>query len=94
MKRKADHHLEFLVDAAASHDDPLASLGMGKDEEDSDDEIANIKASGQVGGKQAVGGFAKRDRGEGQVETSPSGRKVSRVSRHAPFMFSAYVVLY
>lgn len=78
MKRKADHHLEFLVDAAASHDDPLASLGMGKDEEDSDDEQTAIK--GQVGSKQAVGGLAKRERERLEGEGSPAGRKAARVS--------------
>jgi hypothetical protein len=72
MKRKADHHLDFLVDAAASHEDPLALLdAKDEDEEESDEErlADGIKLSGGNEG-------ANRSK-DGQGGSS--SRKISRV---------------
>lgn len=53
MKRKADHHLDFLVDAAATQKDPLAELDF-KDDDDSEEEAAAKKIKLLNGGSKAV----------------------------------------
>jgi len=61
MKRKADHHLDFLVEAAATQKDPLAELDF-KDDDDSDEEAAAKKLKLVNGGSKAVKVVAKREK--------------------------------
>lgn len=68
MKRKADHHLEFLVDAAASIDDPLAVLDRKQDDEESDDEQPDSKRL-KLDDKEK----------QGSLEPGSSSRRVSYV---------------
>lgn len=81
MKRKADHHLDFLVDAAASHEDPLAMLDAkhknDEDDEDEDDSDEEALANKLSGNKLASSGLGAAKRGkDGQ---GGSSRKVHRV---------------
>ncbi|CED84338.1 Histone acetyltransferase SAGA/ADA, catalytic subunit PCAF/GCN5 and related proteins [Phaffia rhodozyma] len=61
MKRKADHHLDFLIDAAASKPDPLAGLDF-KDEDDSEDEHANKRSKTAGGAAEPTAAIIKRDK--------------------------------
>lgn len=80
MKRKADHHLEFLVDAATSQKDPLAELDF-KDDDDSEDEAAAKKLKLANGASKAVKVVAKREKdARGRLIKTKRGRTDSTAS--------------
>lgn len=72
MKRKADHHLDFLVDAAASHEDPLALLDMKDEDDEESDEEKAVDGVKPLTGNEGV----KRSKDD---QGGSSSRKISRV---------------